>query len=115
MKIIASWTSAVDRLWTVHPKYLAARGLVALWRETQLAQKVLHCETNGYRNHPQLIRFKDQTDPVSCVATYLRYIHREAVSRGYKFDATKIASGQKPAAYEMLEGPVTFRMATLEK
>jgi hypothetical protein len=26
------------RLWTLHPKYLDARGLVALWREALLAQ-----------------------------------------------------------------------------
>jgi hypothetical protein len=29
------------RLWTLHPKYLDARGLVALWREALLVQKVL--------------------------------------------------------------------------
>ncbi len=78
------------RLWTIHPKYLDARGLVALWRETLLAQKVLQGETKGYRNHLQLIRFKEQTDPVAYVATYLRFIHQEAVSRGYNFDWTKL-------------------------
>ena len=82
------------RLWTVHPKYLDARGLVALWRETLLAQKVLQGKTKGYRNHPQLIRFKEQTDPVGAVATYLRAIHQEATRRGYNFDSTKIAAGQ---------------------
>lgn len=79
------------RLWTIHPKYLDARGLVALWRETLLAQKVLQGDTKGYRDHPQLIRFKEQTDPVAYVATYLRFIHQEAVNRGYNFDRTKIA------------------------
>ena len=29
------------RLWSLHPRYLDARGLVACWRETLLAQKVL--------------------------------------------------------------------------
>ncbi|HEU5178767.1 MAG TPA: pyrimidine dimer DNA glycosylase/endonuclease V, partial [Burkholderiales bacterium] len=29
------------RLWSLHPKYLDARGLVALWREALLAQAVL--------------------------------------------------------------------------
>ncbi|MEM2443473.1 MAG: pyrimidine dimer DNA glycosylase/endonuclease V, partial [Candidatus Bathyarchaeia archaeon] len=29
------------RLWSIHPKYLDARGLVALWREGLLAKKVL--------------------------------------------------------------------------
>lgn len=69
------------RLWTIHPKYLDARGLVALWRETLLAQKVLQGDTKGYKNHPQLIRFNEQTDPVAHLATYLRFIHLEAVRR----------------------------------
>lgn len=29
------------RLWSVHPKYLDARGLVVLWREALRAQAVL--------------------------------------------------------------------------
>ena len=33
------------RLWSVHPKYLDARGLVALWREGLLAQAVLRGRT----------------------------------------------------------------------
>jgi hypothetical protein len=32
-----AWTDTM-RLWSVHPKYLDARGLVALWREALLAQ-----------------------------------------------------------------------------
>jgi hypothetical protein len=31
----------VARIWSLHPKYLDARGLVALWREGLLAQAVL--------------------------------------------------------------------------
>jgi hypothetical protein len=45
------------RLWSIHPKYLDAIGLVALWRESLLAQKVLAGKTEGYRSHPQLERF----------------------------------------------------------
>ena len=51
------------RLWTLHPRYLDARGLVALWREALLAQKVLRGKTRGYRAHPQLQRFREQADP----------------------------------------------------
>lgn len=36
------------RLWSIHPKYLDAKGLVALWREALLAQKVLKGETTGW-------------------------------------------------------------------
>lgn len=79
------------RLWTLHPRYLDARGLVALWRETLLAQKVLRGLTRGYRAHPQLERFRAQAEPLAAVATYLQGVHEEATRRGYRFDASKIA------------------------
>ena len=78
------------RLWSLHPKYLDAKGLVALWRETLLAQKVLAGNTRGYTNHPQLIRFRESLHPGKTIALYLNYIYQEADSRGYKFDRKKI-------------------------
>jgi hypothetical protein len=78
------------RLWTLHPKHLDARGLVALWREALLAQKVLRGATKGYKNHPQLRRFSRLADPSAALAAYLTAIHAEATRRGFKFDATKI-------------------------
>jgi len=80
------------RLWTLHPRYLDARGLVALWREALLAQKVLRGETRGYKHHPQLLRFSQTKNPPAALATYLRDVHEEAVRRGYQFDATKIGA-----------------------
>ena len=35
------------RLWSLHPRYLDAKGLVALWREGLLAQAVLKGQTKG--------------------------------------------------------------------
>lgn len=80
------------RLWSLHPCYLDRVGLVALWRETLLAQAVLHNETKGYRNHPQLKRFRvhEQTEGVLCA--YLNAILQEANNRNYKFNAAKIRS-----------------------
>jgi hypothetical protein len=78
------------RLWSLHPKYLDARGLVALWREALLAQAVLRGRANGYLHHPQLHRFRDSSFPVRAIAQYLRVIHGEAVNRGYSFAAGKI-------------------------
>ena len=103
------------RLWTVHPKYLDTRGLVSLWRETLLAQKVLQGATKGYRNHPQLIRFKEQSDPVAYVATYLRFILQEAVSRGYTFDGTKIAQGQSKKPMKCSRGQLLFEWEHLKR
>ena len=79
------------RLWTLHPRYLDAKGLVAAWREALLAQKVLTGTTKGYRHHPQLARFQEQGDPLAAIATFLVGIADEAQRRGYHFDTAKIS------------------------
>lgn len=88
------------QLWTLHPQYLDAKGLVAAWREALLAQKVLAGATRGYRHHPQLTRFRAQADPLAAIATLLAGIADEAQRRGYHFDASKISrqrfTGQIP-------------------
>ena len=76
------------RLWSIHPKYLDSKGLVALWREGLLAKKVLEGKTKGYKNHPQLERFKRK--PKAYINGYLQVVFDEAVSRGYLFDRKKI-------------------------
>ena len=76
------------RLWSLHPKFLDRIGLIALWRETLLAKKVLLGETKGYKNHPQLERFKDL--PITAINTYLFYIYEEAKSRKYNFNYDKV-------------------------
>jgi hypothetical protein len=78
------------RLWSIHPQYLDAKGLVALWREGLLAQAVLAGQTKGYRNHPQLTRFLHSTSPLSTISAYLREVHVESLRRGYQFDERKI-------------------------
>ena len=89
------------RIWTIHPKYLDSRGLIALWREALLAQRVLCGLAKGYKNHPQLVRFKTQKDPVAVIAAYLRVVYQEGVHRGYKFDISKI--GTKVSSEKMRE------------
>lgn len=78
------------RLWSIHPKYLDRKGLLALWREALLAQKVIIGRTKGYRNHPQLKRFKSHPQPVSAMGIYLYHVYREARNRGYHFTKDKI-------------------------
>lgn len=78
------------RLWTLHPRYLDSRGLVALWREGLLAQAVLAGATKGYRHHPQLVRFREQRDPIAAMGSYLQAVYKEAQARGFKFDGSKI-------------------------
>ena len=78
------------RLWTLHPRYLDAQGLVALWRETLLAREVLRGHTSGYRHHPQLRRFRLCATPRSSINRYLAAVGAEAQSRGYNFDRSKL-------------------------
>lgn len=56
------------RLWSIHPQYLDAKGLLALWREALLAKHVLEGSTKGYKNHPQLIRFKETDNPIGFIS-----------------------------------------------
>lgn len=78
------------RIWSIHPEFLDSKGLVALWRETLLAQKVLQGNTKGYKNHPQLDRFKKTDSPLHFIGRYLIHIWKEADRRGYSFDYSKI-------------------------
>ena len=96
------------RLWTVHPKYLDPKGLVAVWREGLLAQKVLLGETRGYRRHPQLERFRAHQDPVAMIGSYLWSIHEESRAREYRFDQTKIVATPTDMAVEETEGQLLF-------
>ncbi len=99
---------AFMRIWTLHPKYLDAKGLVALWRETLLAQKVLQGQTRGYRNHPQLQRFRQTRNPVGAIASYLRVVADEAQRRGYNFDSSKIVSKRLQGKIAVTSGQVAY-------
>lgn len=103
------------RLWTLHPQYLDSQGLVALWREALLAQKVLKGETRGYRHHPQLHRFQTHTNTLGCIATYLRAVCDEADRRGYHFDRTKIAVSRIRGQLEETTGQLLYECAPWQK
>jgi hypothetical protein len=78
------------RIWSLHPQYLDSKGLVALWRETLLARKVLEGKTKGYRQHPQLQRFRQAQQPVNALNAYLIAVFEEAAKRGYAFSRDKL-------------------------
>ena len=101
------------RLWSLHPKYLDARGLVALWREGLLAQAVLRGRTNGYRHHPQLHRFRAQLSPLGAIADYLRGVHAEAINRGYAFAARKISPARACGVIAVTRGQLMHEWSHL--
>lgn len=94
------------RLWSVHPRYLDRQGLTACWREGLLAQKVLTGTTVGYRNHPQLRRFRsgehtaarveEALHPGGAIVTFLHAVVDEAAARGYSFDRSKVLGPPEP-------------------
>lgn len=103
------------RLWTLHPKYLDAQGLVALWREALLAQKVLRGETCGYQHHPQLLRFARTKNPPATLAAYLQAVHAEAVRRGYHFDTTKIGAHRAHGKLTETRGQLLYEWMHLQR
>ncbi len=102
------------RLWSLHPRYLDAKGLVALWREALLAQKVLSGNSKGYRGHPQLIRFRQQADPLAAIAAYLRGVWWEAERRRYRFDSGKIAGTSGPESIPVTDGQLKYELDQLK-
>lgn len=96
------------RIWSVHPKYLDSKGLVAVWRETLLAKNVLAGKTRGYKNHPQLTRFRNSDNPVERIDQYLAGIYEEAFERGYHFDKKKIDMNYVPGKIPVTDGQLLY-------
>ena len=103
------------RIWSVHPKYLDAKGLVALWRETLLAKNVLEGNTKGYKNHPQLNRFKAVEKPLEAINQYLAEVWDEATRRGYNFDRTKIDFDFQKIKIDVTTGQLQYEFNHLLK
>jgi hypothetical protein len=103
------------RLWSLHPKYLDRAGLCAAWREALLAQKVLQNRTRGYRCHPQLLRFREQPDPLAAIGAFLEGVLAEAKRRGYSFDAGKIVSSGSGLEMAVSSGQIRFEWEHLKR
>ena len=101
------------RLWSLHPKHLDPQGLVALWREALLAKAVLRGETRGYRNHPQLERFKNHATPLAAISLYLQAVYAESVARGYSFDKSKVEVTAEPATLLVTSGQLNYEWVHL--
>jgi hypothetical protein len=103
------------RLWSLHPSLLDRTGLVALWREALLAQKVLAGTTKGYRHHPQLDRFRQSRNPDRAIANYLWSVADEAKERGYRFDVSKIALPRGMATLPVTTEQLAYELTHLKQ
>lgn len=103
------------RLWSLDPRYLDVKGLLAVWREGLLAQAVLSGLTRGYIHHPQLERFKSQPQPLEAIQYYLEIIAAEATRRGYHFNIQKVTTGFHPNLIAVTEGQIQYEFEHLKK
>lgn len=103
------------RIWSLHPKYLDVKGLVALWREALLAKHVLEGKSKGYNSHPQLKRFKKMKDSIACIEYYLLVVYEEANRRGYIFDRKKISDKITPCQIKVTKGQIEYEFNHLLK
>ena len=103
------------RLWSLHPEYLDVKGLVALWREGIMARNVLTGKTEGYKNHPQLERFKKQDEPVIAIATYLLNVYRESKRRNYNFKRERIGFKFLDSKMEVTDGQMLYEFKHLKR
>jgi len=101
------------RIWSIHPKYLDSRGLVALWRESLLAKTVLEGKTSGYRNHPQLDRFKTSLNPNEAINQYLSTVYDEALYRNFTFDSGKFSKSLISLSLTVTEGQLMYEFTHL--
>ncbi len=103
------------RLWSLHPQYLDAKGLVACWREALLAKAVLAGKTRGYRQHPQLTRFRAHNQPLAAISAYLKVLYEEACRRGYNFNEGKVGRVGQCKSISVTSGQVQFELNHLKR
>lgn len=103
------------RIWSLHPQYLDAKGIVALWRETLLAKHVLEGKTKGYTSHPQLNRFEAAKRPLDAINQYLSVVYAEALRRGYSFDESKFDKRFSKQTLTVTQGQLEYELEHLKK
>ncbi len=99
------------RLRSLHPRLLDRQGLGGTWREGLLARAVTPGQTRGYRNHPQLHRFR--APGIQGLDTYLHAIVDEADARGHNYDRTKLGP-RTDAQLTVTQGQVEYEFAHLQ-
>lgn len=61
-------------------------------------------QTRGYRQHPQLARFRGHAAPELAIDAHLAAVREEASERGYAFDRSKLGAIQAVAGIEATSG-----------
>lgn len=103
------------RLWSLHPKYLDIKGIVALWREGIMARNVFNSKNHRYQNHPQLERFKKQKYPLIAIDTYLLHVYSESKKRNYNFNRNLIGFEFMESKIEVTNGQMIYELGHLKR
>lgn len=103
------------RIWSIHPKYLDAKRLTAVWRETLLARAVLENKTQAYKNHSQLTRFKKQKNPKILINSYLYHIHQESIKRNYNFNKKLLKNSFTKKKIKVTIGQIKYELLHLKR
>ena len=91
------------RLWSLHPKYLDTKGLIA------------SNKTKGYKFHPQLHRFRSHPNPLGAINQYLLELYKESLNRGYSFDKRKIGRTRTNHKIKVKVGQVNYEKLHLKR
>jgi len=86
---------------------------VALWREALLAKAVLHNATKGYRNHPQLERFRASSMPLLTINSLLAGVFAESVARGYTFNHDMVGPVRASLHLPVTTGQIAYEWSHL--
>lgn len=62
----------------------------------------------GYRQHPQLERFRRHPAPTAAIAAYLQVIYEEGQRRNYHFNASKILAPPSPEKIALTRGQLLY-------
>jgi hypothetical protein len=89
------------RLWSLHPQYLDPQGLRG--------------STKGYRQHPQLRRFRSCASPRAAVNRYLSVVYAQARLRGYQFDRSKLGRDRPVPLITVTDGQLQHEWTWLLK
>jgi hypothetical protein len=73
-------------------------------------------KTKGWKNHPQINRFKAHRDPVAAISFYLQEVHREATKRGYNYNYSKILNSvEEIELLDLTSGQLRYELTLLSE
>lgn len=80
-----------------------------------MARNVLLGIKEGYKNHPQLERFKKHNNPLIYIDTYLLSVYEESRIRKYNFNREKIGFKFTESKIDVTDGQMLYELKHLKR